>query len=416
LSFGVLQAIAHPSQSAAVPTPSITKLTSSMPVHQAAALLPEPSLTPLVGLTSTPAQMQSIEGTVGTYQQTLRLRALPELSADVLGLLEAGASLKITGRSADSAWYRVEAGSEHGWVMAMWITAKAGSIPIIDPPTPYTRASDAAIAEPEPSDDKHLKDYLYISGIDPSITVVLSRGLKAGNRLNVFAKVGDSITANKFFLVPIGSENYDLRRYQVLAPVIDYYLAGTLSDGNPFAHTSLAATEGWTIGDLLNPKKADSKHCLAGETPLDCEYRISKPAVALILIGTNDLTQTNPDDYEIGLRKVIETSLADGIIPIVSTVPPYLMDEKPIRRVHEYNGIIARLAEQYKVPLWDYWAAMNLLPNYGLWDDGIHPNWNVAADFTEANLNYGMTVRNLTALQALDAIWRALGLDEASVG
>jgi len=39
--------------------------------------------------------------------------------------------------------------------------------------------------------------------------------------------------------------------------------------------------------------------------------------------------------------------------------------------------------------------------------DGVHPSAAPnSADFTPENLQYGMTVRNLTALQALDAVWR----------
>lgn len=48
-----------------------------------------------------------------------------------------------------------------------------------------------------------------------------------------------------------------------------------------------------------------------------------------------------------------------------------------------------------------------------LWD-GIHPSapglapddYGAAADLSPENLTYGYTVRNLTALQALDAVWR----------
>jgi hypothetical protein len=39
--------------------------------------------------------------------------------------------------------------------------------------------------------------------------------------------------------------------------------------------------------------------------------------------------------------------------------------------------------------------------------DGVHPSWAPnAADFTPENLQYGSTVRNLTALMVLDALWR----------
>jgi hypothetical protein len=47
------------------------------------------------------------------------------------------------------------------------------------------------------------------------------------------------------------------------------------------------------------------------------------------------------------------------------------------------------------------------LPNEGLGPDGIHPSAAPdSADFTADSLQFGYTVRNLTALQALDALWR----------
>jgi hypothetical protein len=73
------------------------------------------------------------------------------------------------------------------------------------------------------------------------------------------------------------------------------------------------------------------------------------------------------------------------------------------------NGIIVRLAREYDVPLWDYWSALQALPNDGLSGDGVHPSYPSiagAANFTPDNLQYGYTVRNLLALQALDAVWR----------
>jgi hypothetical protein len=53
------------------------------------------------------------------------------------------------------------------------------------------------------------------------------------------------------------------------------------------------------------------------------------------------------------------------------------------------------------------------LPNQGLGPDRIHlsvPPGAPAAtvDFTSGNLAYGTTMRNLTALQILDYVWRVV--------
>jgi hypothetical protein len=80
-------------------------------------------------------------------------------------------------------------------------------------------------------------------------------------------------------------------------------------------------------------------------------------------------------------------------------------------RVDSINGIITNIADEYDIPLWDYWAALQSLPDDGLRSDGVHPSLAPAgqnANFTPRNLQYGMPVRSLTALQALDLVWRTV--------
>jgi lysophospholipase L1-like esterase len=153
--------------------------------------------------------------------------------------------------------------------------------------------------------------------------------------------------------------------------------------------------------------------CAAGETPLECEYRWVKPALALIMLGTNDAGVTPLGYYEARMREIIELSINRGVIPVVSTIPPYPRLGPTGQAEAEVNGIITALAEEYGVPLWDYWAAVQGLPGYGLAPDLVHPAIvGSPADFSAAGLQHGMTVRNLTALQALDAVWRAVWFGE----
>ncbi len=59
--------------------------------------------------------------------------------------------------------------------------------------------------------------------------------------------------------------------------------------------------------------------------------------------------------------------------------------------------------------MWDYGSAVQGLPDDGLSSDGIHPSVFIghAADFSQDYIQAGYTVRNLLALQALDAVWKA---------
>jgi hypothetical protein len=247
--------------------------------------------------------------------------------------------------------------------------------------------------------------YAYTENITPRAREIFLLGQSLGNRPNVFSKVGDSITDNDAFLVPIGLGNYNLRDHAYLQPVIDYFSQAAAGDGNSFANTSLAAKGGWSAWQVREPGKGDPALCRQDETPLVCEYRLVRPSIALIMLGTNDVMTTPSGTYESWMREIVETSIEMGVIPVLSTIPDFKREGFE-ERVPELNGIIRSLALEYEVPLWDYWASLQDLPEKGLSEDGVHPGWAVPADFKPYFLQYGMTMRNLTALQALDAIWR----------
>jgi hypothetical protein len=111
---------------------------------------------------------------------------------------------------------------------------------------------------------------------------------------------------------------------------------------------------------------------------------------------------TRPEKYEANMRRIIEISLEWGVIPVISTIPPQFERDD---RVTAYNLILIELANEYDVPLWNYWLALQSLPNRGMSEDGVHPSAppsNAGTTiFTEANLEYGFTVRNLMALEVL---------------
>jgi hypothetical protein len=234
-----------------------------------------------------------------------------------------------------------------------------------------------------------------------------------GNRLDVFSKIGDSITVSDAFLMPIGDGLYDLGAdYAHLETTIAYYSAAEARPGfgNAFRNPSLAAGTGWAAFQALDAAYA-SPGCLAGESPLACEYRVVQPSVALIMFGTNDIGYRTPDQYRADLDRIAEVSVGAGVIPILSTIPP-----RPTMpaRVDEFNRIVAEVAAARRLPYWDYHAALAGLPNNGLAFDGVHPSspprrFADAAVFTPQNLRYGYVQRNLTALQTLHDLHQMIG-------
>ena len=245
---------------------------------------------------------------------------------------------------------------------------------------------------------------LYISNITPRAREIFLLGQARGNRADRFSKVGDSITIPPQFLALIDKGEYNLRRYTVLQDTIDFFSATPVRNGSSFANQSLAAKFGWPTRQVLNPWAA-GEICGAGEIPLECEYRLTQPAVALIMLGTNDVPSTPAAVYAASLREIVEFSILRGVIPALSTIPSFNRAGSE-QRPRELNAIVVALALDYQIPLWDFWAATQHLPNQGLSGDGVHPAWGSAPlDFSEDNLRqHGGVMRNLLALQMLDSL------------
>lgn len=342
------------------------------------------------------AQTGAPEAQVIAMEALLRLRAAPSTDSAILDLLESGTPLDIIGRTPDSFWLavRLENGRV-GWVWAQYLTVSIDltGVCIVDESAVLAACADL--------------------DADVAITVLetFRRGQEAGMQANVFAKVGDSITVSGNFLRPIGMGLYDLGAFRDLQPTIDWYASGRIGGDNPFTRDSVAAEVGWTASAVLNPTMAPAGVCLSGEPPLECEYRIARPAVALIMFGTNDVGFVEEAVYHANLENIVRRTMAQGIIPVVSTIPNRIGYEGAVQR---FNGIIAAVARENRIPLWDYYTATVNLPNYGLTFDGIHPSEGPigvdgTANFRPDNLYYGYVVRNLTALQMLNAIRRVTG-------
>lgn len=352
---------------------------------------------PTVPTATPPVVSQPRDAEVIPDGDGLRLRAGPGLGAEVLDNLDALTPLRIIGRTADNTWMQViTPDNQTGWVGSAYLSVfiDVNNVPVtgevIQPPTPQTPGGVSVV-----------------SGITSNARRIFERGQQMGNRRDVFSKVGDSITVATFVLYPIGWGTYNLQAYQYLQPAINFFSVTNARNGNSFANISLSADNGWSTEDILNPGRAQGGICQGGETPLECEYRVVRPAVALIMAGTNDLPVTPLDRYAANLQRIVQISIDRGIIPVVSTIP-----NRAGFDVTPFNQTIIQIARANDIPLWDYWTAMQGLPNTGLSGDGVHPSYpsetdfSLSANFTGENLQYGYVMRNLTALQVLDALWR----------
>ncbi len=212
-----------------------------------------------------------------------------------------------------------------------------------------------------------------------------------GRDVHVVSVVGDCESSSDWFLKDFAKDErfYRLGPYASLQETIDHF---KLSLG----YRSYAAIRGATASTVLSPLWADPQACESNEMPLACEYRLHNPAFAIIALGTNDIHQR--DQFEPNMRKIIEYTLEQGIIPILVTKADNLEGDESI------NLAIARLAVEYHLPVWNFWAAVQPLPGHGLQEDGAHLTF--APNFFDdpENLKGAWAVRNLTALQVLEAM------------
>ena len=222
---------------------------------------------------------------------------------------------------------------------------------------------------------------------------IYQHGLELGNNPQAFSKIGDCGSTPAWFLGDFdrGTKYYRLGEFQYLQPVIEAF-------NGSYSRTSLAAKSGFNASSVFATLWSDRSVCDANETPIACEYRLNRPILAFITLGSNDVF--HQESFEPQMRQIIEFSIEQGIIPVLATKADNAEKDGSI------NATIARLAREYNLPLWNYWRAVEPLPDHGLQEDGVHLTWGPNRFDDPQVMTTAWTVRNLTALQTLDAVWR----------
>ena len=369
------------------------------------------SVLPITGYVPKESPTPSPDAIVKSDAAGLRLRTQPNTESNVLTNLDAKSILTVIGRSGDSEWLQVIAPNrQRGWAMAQFLDVNVDvlRLPVTFGTNPTPVSGDIPASEATN----------VITNITAQAQRIFDRGITVGNRANVFSKIGDSLTVATWAFYPIGWGQYQLSSYAYLQPAIEYFSAEPVGEGNSFSNVPLAADNQWTTADLLDPAQGNPEICGVNETPLDCEFRIVRPSIALILIGTNDVGLMDGETYRENLENVLDKTIARSVLPVLSTLPRRSGYDAQIA---EFNDIIRTTAQQYQIPIWEFYDALETKPNSGLEADGVHLSyppvevgqWEATANFVGDNLNYGYNVRNLTAIQVLDAVGRQVILGES---
>jgi len=280
---------------------------------------------------------------------------------------------------------------------------------------------------------------------------------------NSFIKVGDSITAAPAFLGgyadPVSSPScwqdgtylstsgYDVRLPDDadLLPTIYHFRSGFMAapdyDGTTQTTSSLGR---YSIAAGVGEGAAWAT--TGSPSPLDQEIAALNPLYALVMFGTNDVgVGGDPLSdfahkvlvFQTGYFALVDALAAQGIVPILFTIPPRLDASGQYQWVvPTLNALVRAKAASLQTPLVDYYLALTSSPNlaqpasagdhldgeWGIEADGIHPTsgdynqycWADTAS-ADAGLNTGYGVRALAALRALDRVVQAVVIGNASV-
>jgi uncharacterized protein YraI len=397
----------------------------------------------VIGLISRQAMIRAQASLQGRATVTANVRIKPDRNATIVASITEGTVVTVEARNADSSWLVVRLQSQkRGWASARQIdvsgdiaslAVSSDVFSLTDQPAPVTNNSSNATANDQTpggstsissnnssnSNNPNIETpdpkfgYIgYAAKITPKIRsamqAVYRRGLARGNNSRIFSRIGDCLVGHVWFLYQFGGgQFYDLGQYGYLQNVISNFMVSPRPGvANPFVTIGQAAHGAFTSAAVLDPVWADQSICKNDESPLKCEFRTSKPSVAFVMFGVVDVQAMSAGQFNTYLRQVIEQTLAQGVIPIMTTAP-----ENPAFAVkaHQFNGIVISVASQYNVPLINLRDAIWHMPNHGLHADGIHLSPGegfVHADLV--SLPDGFSVWNLLALQSLDNVWKQI--------
>jgi len=276
------------------------------------------------------------------------------------------------------------------------VPATATAIAIPDLPTADDVSS--TIQAPTPTLAPDAWKHMPIAPVVSSRMIALYQaGLAAGRDPNRFSKIGDCQNITTYFLASFDNpKEYQLgSQYGYLQSTIDHF-AGSWS------RQSLATKGGENVASALTPFWSDPKKCNSGETPIACEIRVNNPSI--VTVSFEESWNGNLVIYNEDLRKVVEYILSQHVVPILATRAEVPGSENSI------NEVVTRIAYDYQVPLWNFWTATNPLPSHGLVADGFHltQGRDLFVFNNTADMEAGWTWRNLTALEAIDSVYRTV--------
>ncbi|NSW51178.1 MAG: hypothetical protein HPY85_01570 [Anaerolineae bacterium] len=265
----------------------------------------------------------------------------------------------------------------------------------------FDETSASQTPQPSETPDTRLdpvdwRNWPVVPTVSPRAIEIYLSGLAKGTNPNHFSKIGDCQNVPSYFLADFDRGRYRLGEdYADLQEVIDYF------EGS-WERESVAVKGGFNVASVLNPLFSNPEFCEKNETPLDCEFRLHNPSIVIISMETW-WNHDDPTKYEFYMRHLLDKVIAYGALPILATKADNLEGG------HVINQSIANLAYEYDIPMWNFWAAADPLPEHGLHEDGFHLTLGLGNYFDDPdNFAGAWPIRNLTALQTMQAVYQAV--------
>ena len=228
------------------------------------------------------------------------------------------------------------------------------------------------------------QNWPVIPAISEHARQVFLDGVAAGTNPNHFSIMGDCQSPQSLLF-----GRYDWLAYEIetehayLQPTIDNF-------SGQWARNSVTVKTGATVASMFSISWADPDVCGSDETPLDCEFRLNNPSVILVTLGTN--WKSDAVSFRYYLRRLVDDALARNVLPILATKADSHGPDWPL------NRIIVQVAYDYDIPLWNFWLAVQSMPN-----QGIDPTDAYAIHLLRKAYPY----KRVTGLQSLDAVLQA---------
>jgi len=209
------------------------------------------------------------------------------------------------------------------------------------------------------------------------------RGLENGTNPKLFTIIGDcqNIPGGSLFR-KVNWEDFSLPpEFEYLQPTVENFQS-------IWSREPITVDGGFIPASMFSTYWTDTDRCNPTETPLECEFRQNNASILIISIGSDQKPGTE-DDFDRYMRKIVDYSIEKHVLPILATDAYATAEGFPL------NQIMAQIAYDYDIPLWNFWAAVQDLPNHGLKEDNFH----ISAE--------AFAIKRITGIQILHAVLTA---------